>query len=62
MEFEIPEASSLPRFTVAALRDLGLEAAATYDAIRETLTPESATDEDLDDLEDLSAFMVLCDD
>jgi hypothetical protein len=61
MEFEIPEASSLPRFTVAALRDLGLEAAATYDAIRETLTPESATDEDLDDLEDLSAFMVLCD-
>lgn len=62
MEFEIPEASSLPRFTVAALRDLGLEAAATYDAIRETLTPESATDEDLDDLEDLSAFMVLVDD
>lgn len=62
MEFEIPEASSLPRFTVAALRDLGLEAAAVYDAIRETLTPESATDEDLDDLEDLSAFMVLCDD
>jgi hypothetical protein len=61
MEFEIPEASSLPRFTVAALRDLGLEAAATYDAIRETLTPETATDEDLDDLEDLSAFMVLCD-
>lgn len=62
MEFEIPEASSLPRFTVAALRDLGLEAAATYDAIRETLTPQSATDEDLDDLEDLSAFMVLVDD
>jgi hypothetical protein len=62
MEFEIPEASSLSRFTVAALRDLGLEAAATYDAIRETLTPESATDEDLDDLEDLSAFMVLVDD
>lgn len=62
MEFEIPEASSLPRFTVAALRDLGLEAAATYDAIRATLTPESATDEDLDDLEDLSAFMVLVDD
>jgi hypothetical protein len=62
MEFEIPEASSLPRFTVAALRDLGLEAAATYDAIRETLTPETATDEDLDDLEDLSAFMVLVDD
>ncbi len=62
MEFEIPEAASLPRFTVAALRDLGLEAAAAYDSLRESLTPESATDEDLDDLEDLKSFMVLVDD
>lgn len=62
MEFEIPDASSLPRFTVAALRDLGLEAAAAYDALREYLTPETATDEDLDDLEDLKTFMVQVDD
>jgi hypothetical protein len=62
MEFEIPETGSLPRFTVAALRDLGLEAAAAYDSLREVLTPEIATDEDLDNLEDLKAFMVLVDD
>lgn len=62
MEFEIPEASSLPRFTVQALKDLGLEAAAAYDALREALTPETATDEDVDDLEDLKSFMVLVDD
>jgi hypothetical protein len=62
VEFEIPEASSLPRFTVQALKDLGLEAAAAYDALREALTPETATDEDVDDLEDLKSFMVLVDD
>lgn len=62
MEFEIPEVSDLPRFTLQALRDLGLEAAAAYDALREVLTPETATDEDLDDLEDLKSFMVLADD
>jgi hypothetical protein len=62
MEFEIPESSSLPRFTVAALRDLGLEAAAAYDSLREALTPETANDEDLDNLEDLKSFMVLVDD
>jgi hypothetical protein len=62
MEFEIPESSSLPRFTVAALRDLGLEAAAAYDSLREALTPETATDEDLDNLEDLKSFMVQVDD
>lgn len=61
MEFEIPEVSSLPRFTIPALKDLGLEAAAAYDALRESLTPESVTDEDLDDLEDLKSFMILVD-
>lgn len=62
MEFEIPEVDDLPRYTVQALRDLGLEAAAAYDALREVLTPETASDEDLDDLEDLKSFMVLVDD
>lgn len=62
MEFEIPEAASLPRFTVAALRDLGLEAAAAYDSLRESLSPETVTDTDLDDMEDLKSFMVLVDD
>jgi hypothetical protein len=62
VEFEIPEANSLPRFTVAALRDLGLEAAAAYDSLRESLTPETVSDTDLDDMEDLKSFMVLVDD
>jgi len=62
MDFEIPDANSLPRFTVSALRDLGLEAAAAYDSLRETLTPETATDEDLDTLDDLKSFMILVDD
>lgn len=62
MEFEIPEVSDLPRYTIPALRDLGLEAAAAYDALREVLTPETASDEDLDDLDDLKSFMVLVDD
>lgn len=61
MEFEIPEVQDLPRFTLQALRDLGLEAAAAYDALREALTPESVTNEDLDDLEDLKSFMILVD-
>jgi hypothetical protein len=61
VEFEIPEVTDLPRYTVPALRDLGLEAAAAYDALREVLTPETASDEDLDDLEDLKSFMVLVD-
>lgn len=62
MDFEIPETNSLPRFTVAALRDLGLEAAAAYDSLRESLTKETVTDEHLDTLEDLQAFMTLVDD
>ena len=61
MEFEIPEVSDLPRFTTSALRDLGLEAAAAYDALREVLSPENVTNEDLDDLEDLKSFMILVD-
>jgi hypothetical protein len=62
VEFEIPEVTDLPRYTIQALRDLGLEAAAAYDALREVLTPETANDEDLDDLEDLKSFMILVDD
>lgn len=61
MEFEIPDTASLPRFTVAALRDLGLDAAAVYASLKDSLTPETVTDEDLDDLEDLKAFMILVD-
>ena len=61
MEFEIPESNSLPRYTVAALRDLGLEAAAAFDALRDAISPETATDEDLDNLDDLKNFMILVD-
>ena len=61
MEFEIPESNSLPRYTVAALRDLGLEAAAAFDALRDAISPETATDDDLDNLDDLKNFMILVD-
>lgn len=57
VEFEIPDISTLDRFTTAALRDLSLEASATFDAIRNDLTEEMATDQDLDDLADLNTFM-----
>lgn len=61
MEFEIPDIGSLPRFTLTALRELGLEAAASYDSLKESLTPENVSDEDLDSLEDLKNFMILVD-
>ena len=57
IEFEIPDINSLGRYTVAALKDLGLEAAATYDAIYSSVTPETVTDDDIQDLADLQAFM-----
>ena len=62
MEFEIPDPASLGRYTDTALRDLGLEAAAQYDSLRESLTNDNVTDEDLDNLEELQAFMILVDD
>lgn len=60
-EFEIPDIDSLPRFTVAALQDLAVEAAAVFDSIRSSLTKDSVTDQDLDDLEDLKTFMLAVD-
>jgi len=62
MDFEIPDPNSLNRYTDTALNDLGLEAAAQYDSLRESLTNENVTDEDIDTLEELQAFMVLVDD
>lgn len=56
-DFDIPDIDSLPRFTVNALRDLGLEAAAAFDSLREAMTPETATDDELDELDDLKTFM-----
>lgn len=60
-EFEIPDLSSLPRFTVAALEDLAVEAAAFFDSMRDSITKETVTDEDLDDLEALRTFMLAVD-
>lgn len=57
VEFEIPPIDTLDRYTTAALRDLGLEASATFDAIRASLTEETATDNDLDDLAALNEFI-----
>lgn len=61
MEFEIPDINNLQRFTLTALRELGLEAAAAFDSLRESLTTESVTDDDLDNLEDLKNFMIIVD-
>ena len=61
MDFTIPATDSLSRYTVAALRDLALEAAAAFDSLKESLTKETVTDEQLDTLDDLKNFMLLCD-
>ena len=61
MEFEIPDVNNLNRYTVTALRDLALEASAAFDALRDVLTPETATDEDIEDLDDLKTFMLAVD-
>lgn len=60
-EFEIPPLNTLNLYTTAALRDLGLEASATFDAIRASLTEETATDNDLDDLAALKEFILAID-
>lgn len=57
VEFVIPDFSTLDRYTVAALQDLGLEAAATYDQIYSMVTEETITDDDIQDLNDLQEFM-----
>jgi hypothetical protein len=64
MEFVIPAADSLTRYTVAALRDLALEASAAYDELYTQLSadPTTAAEEDLDRLEALNVFMSEVDD
>lgn len=61
IEFEIPDVSTLGRYTVSALRDLRLEADATFSALRESLSSETITDSDLSDLEALKTFMKAAD-
>jgi hypothetical protein len=61
MYFSIPSTDSLGRYTPVALQDLALEAAAAFDSLREGLTAETATDEQLDTLDDLRNFMLLVD-
>lgn len=61
IEFEIPDLNTLNRFTVTALNDLSLEAAATFDALRAHLNEDNVTEQDLDDLEDLQTFMAAVD-
>ncbi len=64
MEFSIPAADSLTRFTVAALRDLALEASAAYDELHARLSadPSTASDAEIDHLEALNTFMLSLDD
>lgn len=64
MEFSIPAADSLTRFTVVALRDLALEASAAYDQLygRLSADPATASDAEIDHLEALNTFMLSLDD
>jgi len=64
MEFVIPPADSLSRYTVAALRDLALEASAAYDELYSLLEPDPSvgTDEQFNHLDALNDFMVQIDD
>lgn len=61
VEFEIPDIDTLDRYTVTALKDLAIEASATFDALRASITEENVTDQDLDDLQDLRTFMLAVD-
>lgn len=59
--FEIPDVGSLNRFTVAALRDLGLEASAEFDQMRAGISPDTVTDDQLDRMQELQDFCVAAD-
>lgn len=59
--FEIPDVGSLNRYTVAALRDLGLEASAEFETMRGEISPDTVTDEQLDRMQDLQAFCLAAD-
>lgn len=63
MEFEIPDTGQLGRFTVTALRELGLEAAAQYETMLTEFraTPDKLSEEALDYMEDLHQFTLTVD-
>ena len=60
-DFNIPDTDQLGRFTVTALRELGLEAAATYEKMYSEfkLNPDTSTDDALDYMEDLVQFTTM---
>lgn len=63
MDFQIPDTDQLGRFTVTALRELGLEAAAKYETMLTEFrsNPEQISDEALDYMEDLNQFTLAVD-
>lgn len=62
-EFQIPDTDQLGRFTVTALRELGLEASAAYETLFSVVNADrnAATDDQIDTLEDLLDFMTRVD-
>jgi len=56
MTFQIPETEDLKLYTVNAIQDLIAQAKAEYTAIYESVTHETVTDEQLDDLAALQQF------
>jgi hypothetical protein len=56
MAFQIPE--DLTVLTIKALREFGLKAAAEYEIIKDAVTEETVTDEQLDEMENYTNFML----
>ncbi len=59
--FEIPDVGSLNRYTVAALRDLGLEASAEFDQMKADISADTVTDDQLDRMQELQDFCLAAD-
>lgn len=60
MPFQIPEDVTV--LTTKALRDFALSAAAEYESIKDSVTEETVTDEQLDEMDTYSSFMLIVDD
>jgi hypothetical protein len=60
MPFQIPEDVTV--LTTKALREFALNAAAEYESIKDSATEETVTDEQLDQMEQYSDFMLVVDD
>ena len=54
MEFQIPDLDTLGQFSVAGLKEMATKAKTEYDAIKADVTPDTVTQNQLDDLKILA--------